>query len=139
MTVLRGDILDIESGIVAHQVNCLGIAGAGLALKMRYRITGWYDDYKSHLCELGGCHLFDVTPYLHISNLFGQASIGTGLKTNYGALRQAMKSLSESSRDSDKAVFMPWGIGCGLGGGEWSIVLGIIEEELPHSILVKYE
>jgi hypothetical protein len=31
MKVIRGNILNVEEGIIAHQVNCRGIAGANLA------------------------------------------------------------------------------------------------------------
>ena len=34
MQVLKGSILNVTEGIIAHQTNCMGIAGAGLALQI---------------------------------------------------------------------------------------------------------
>jgi hypothetical protein len=34
-------------------------------------------------------------------------------------------------------VYIPYNMGCGLGGGDWEIVSGIIEETLPDAIIVK--
>ena len=35
MRIVDGDILDIEKGIIVHQVNCQGVMGAGLAKQIK--------------------------------------------------------------------------------------------------------
>jgi hypothetical protein len=34
-------------------------------------------------------------------------------------------------------VYLPYGIGCGLAGGNWDVIKHLIEEYLPKAILVK--
>ena len=38
MIIIQADILDIKEGIIAHQVNQLGVMGGGLALEIKKSI-----------------------------------------------------------------------------------------------------
>ena len=48
VAVVEGDLLrDLSPwGVLLHQVNCLGIAGAGVAKRVRDAFPGWYEAYK---------------------------------------------------------------------------------------------
>jgi len=49
MKIINRDLLTIESGIIAHQVNCQGKMGAGLALKIRKKYPQVYEYYKQNI------------------------------------------------------------------------------------------
>jgi hypothetical protein len=86
---------------------------------------------------LGECQLVEVGSDLWIANLIGQANTGRGLQTDYESLKKAMSSLRMESKDLNLPVYLPYGLGCGLAGGDWAIVSRIIEAELPEAIVVR--
>lgn len=48
--IVHGNLLDIESGIIAHQVNCKGVMGAGLAKQIRLKYPIVYQAYIEWYC-----------------------------------------------------------------------------------------
>lgn len=147
ITIKNGTILHASENIIAHQVNGLGVMGGGVARQIRQAYPGVYRRYKTfvdnHLSPetLLGRNLMIVTDgkpvYQYdpsgdakiISNLFGQARIGTSEKqTDEKALRQALEHLFEFAKMDRLSVAMPEGIGCGRGGGNWNEVRTIIED-----------
>jgi len=149
LRIIEKDLLTVEEGIICHQVNCMGVMGAGVALQIRNKFPLAYQeylesihDYKSvgDIC-LGSCNLVQVTPELLVANLFGQYSLGVGKQTSYAALCSAMSHLVVylgGSKKAEKAnVYFPYLIGCGLGGAKWEVVSELIEEQFPNAIICK--
>lgn len=153
----RGDILSPNKTghdvIVCHQVNCLGVMGAGLAKQMREKFPLMYLEYK-RLCYstadkkslLGEVltHSVIYNGYEYtIANLFGQVQIGTSrCYTNYDALRKALQTVRHiASPLPGRAAWrvrVPYKMGCGLAGGDWKVVRSIVQEELAdHGIIVE--
>lgn len=134
--VYVGDVFTSGADIICHQVNCLGIMGAGIALEIRRRYPKVYDeyinythsrdDYKSRLGEVLYVPTGENSPI--IANIFGQLEIGKGLQTNYDALRKAFTNIKEYANKNNMSIAIPHGIGCGLAGGDWNVVYGIINE-----------
>lgn len=116
--------------VIGHQVNCMGAMKRGLAGQFKLRYPKVFIKYKS-LCTENRDHpqrlLGMVQPVTvgdrRILNLFGQLRYGTGLQTDYDALRLIACKLQERAITVD----LPWRIGCGLGGGDWEIVQKIFE------------
>lgn len=138
------DVFDTGADVVAHQVNCQGVMGSGVAKQVRDRFPDVYKlyrklwhDMKPHAL-LGMAQLIPVSGStkdqkpLMIANLFGQLDYGWGLKhTDYGALQHALHELAQEMRKSHlESVALPYGMGCVRGGGDWDLVLPIIEREL---------
>ena len=71
--------------------------------------------------------MVQVAPQLYVANLFGQLSFGRDKRqTNYAALGTA---LFRAMKEHPNATFrVPYGLGCGLAGGNWVTVLNLIEE-----------
>lgn len=149
MRIISGDITTIECGIICQQVNCMGVMGSGLAKQIRDLFPNVYNEYK-YLCDntevkmnlLGSIQVVKAVPNskkLLVVNLFGQYSYGrNGIHTNKDAFRKALKKLRSRSIELDmKQVYIPYGIGCGLGGETWENISKIIEQELPSAIIVK--
>ena len=71
----------------------------------------------------------------NIASIFGQEYYGrNGCFTDYDALRRAMEPIRVMATPFPAypltTVRIPYKMGCGLGGGDWSIVSRIIQEEL---------
>lgn len=139
---VTGDILsgldDSHNVIICHQVNCQGVMGAGLAKQIRTKWPLVFAEYKKH-CDsycpkllLGDYQLLDVTKETHktfVANIFSQINYGIGTcQTSYYAVSTAFDALFYRSFNDDDTYRIPYGYGCGLGGGNWNIVSSIIED-----------
>lgn len=151
MKRVKGDILNAMHGIICHQVNCQGAMGSGLARQIRVKYPAVFQEYAKLIKAwgkkecLGKCQIITVTPKtLYVANLFGQYTYGRASKqyTDYGALSASMASLAQWYKENchpNFPVFIPYMIGCGLGGGRWEEVEAIIGNHLPDSIVVRLE
>jgi len=142
MKTITGNILDIDYGAICHQVNCQRVAGAGLALQIKSKWPEWYTYYQKTNPTLGTTTIFPVqyNPGIWILSLYAQDNYGHGKRyTDYDAFHKCLKDVNwfTSILREHSPIYFPYGIGCGLGGGQWSIIEKIIEEEVPTAIIVK--
>ena len=131
----------VTRGVIVHQVNCQGVMGSGIARELRETYPIVFEKYMD-LCDdntdvgmssaalLGKCQLVPVSDRLYVSNLFGQNFYGRDGKryTSYDALDTALEKLSyqlDKHGLSGEDCHHPY-IGCGLGGGRWAVVEGLI-------------
>lgn len=130
MKEMKGNLLDVKQGIIAHQVNCRGIMGAGVAKQIRDRLLTkeQYAHYQ-RMCKrlgeylLGACHIYQIEKELYVANLFGEnVPTGKGLDTDYDALRNSLKELKLTAEQHDLPIYVPGYLGCGLAGGDWDFV-----------------
>ncbi len=138
--IIQGNILDVSWGLICHQVNCQHVAGAGLALQIRNKYYGWYSNYKNHPSALGevGYYKVSLNPNLWIANLYSQFHYTLhGCVTNYTAFEDCLNNIKEWYPTHTDRVYFPYGIGCGLAGGDWNIILSIIERIIPEAVIVK--
>ena len=132
----NGDLLTAPNiEIVAHQVNCLGIMGSGIAKQIKDKYPQVFKEYKE-FCNthpkndlLGCCTMSSIGDNIWIANLFGQYGISNKIcQTDYIALEKAMiKLLDITIIHNFKIIGMPYNIGCGAAKGDWSIVQEIID------------
>lgn len=136
ITIIEGDILSAEEEVIAHQVNCRGVMGAGLAKQIKKKYPVAFKEYKEKCNEfenredlLGTAQVVSVGDNKQIANLFAQLTYGTKKKqTDYDALRKALSDLKSFLKQYNLSLALPFGIGCGLAGGDWEIVSSMIEE-----------
>ena len=137
------DILNVKHGIICHQVNCKGKMGAGLALDIRKKWPIVYENYMNAFKEgklfLGNVIISTIVySRLYVGNICGQYYYGRkGKYTVYTAIRSGLKYINKISWNKGLTVYIPKNMGCGLAGGDWSIVYKIIEEEIPNAIIVR--
>lgn len=133
--IVNSDVLKMSVDVVAHQVNCKGVMGAGLAKQIRELFPDVYHAHHNactafpHL--LGCIQLIRVPGNMaYIANLYAQYDYGVGKRyTNYHALEHCLIKLREAMLERRLATLaLPYGIGCGLGGGEWDKIYPIIEK-----------
>lgn len=149
MEVINKDILTVKRGIIGHQCNCIGAMGAGLAKQIRDRWSHIYADYRKAIeqgeLKLGGCRIAEAQPGIYIAHLAGQYGIGRRKHgrpaTEYLALSTALNDLNRQINGSyvlmRMPLYIPFGLGCGLGGGDWKEVYKIIEEDTPRAVICK--
>lgn len=138
----HSNLLDVKSGIICHQVNCIGVMGAGIALQIRNKWPVVFKDYKNE------CNLFSdepkkllgkvqdtlVSDNLVIANCFGQICPGrSGTMTDYGAWDEILDHLNDLSNFFSLELHFPYMIGCGLAGGDWNTILGKISTKFGQS------
>ena len=130
---VKGNILEATEDVICHQVNCMGIMGGGLALKIKNKYPEVYKEYKD-FCKKSRQVLGNVCPVIcHdgkiIANLFGQYDYGRDKQyTNYEALEESLQNLFFLIKPFKSTIAIPYKLGCGLAGGNWNIVYGIIEK-----------
>ena len=148
MQHVKGNILNVEHGIICQQVNCKIVMGAGLAKQIRDKWPQVYTEYRAMTLtrpyhRLGKCQIVEVvTRKLYVANLFGQYAYGGLAKkhTNYQALTQAIQELSSWHKNnchSSFPIWVPYKLGCGLAGGDWEIVQSILSQNLSNCFIVK--
>lgn len=150
MIEINKDILTLNSGIIVHQVNCKGVMGAGLALAIKKKYPVVYEVYKNR-CNagyrlLGSADIVlanhnddNTTESLSVVNLYAQDDYGRDKRhTNYKAFELSLMSMKATLRGYDgNDIYFPYGIGCGLGGGSWEIILSLIEKHFPNAIICR--
>lgn len=119
--------------LLAHQTNCKGVMGSGIALNIanRWPIVEQEDRRicNSDLNPAGQTHVVIVPDVGLVANVYGQEF--PGANTDYELMRSGLKGLREYIRliGDETIVGLPL-MGCGVGGGDWSIVSEIIKDEL---------
>ncbi len=143
--VIRGDILRSDTDIIVQQVNCQGVMGAGLAKQIASQYPEVLSPYKK-MCNmrdtqnlLGKVLICPTRAGVRIANIFGQDRYGRdGCYTDYAALENGLVAVVRYASQKNLSVAIPHGIGCGLAGGDWTIVSEIINrvfENCPNVMM----
>lgn len=151
--IIEGDLFCSDARIIAHQVNCHGKMGSGVALQVKRKYPNVYNEYLkvcSHdmlgkiqmvpvHCKWNGYHsgsLLIPKYERFICNMFAQNNYGHDYNhvqyTNVEALEKCMRELwfvvhAKNNNFGDK-IAMPYKIGCCRGGADWNTVYGLIEK-----------
>lgn len=136
----KGNLLSVQRGIICHQVNCRHVMGAGLAAQIKRKFPHHYADYMSRYAHLGSAVITEIQPgNLYVAGIYGQDDYGrTGQYTQYPAFEQGLTRVSEFAKQHHNLpVYLPYGIGCGLAGGDWNIISTIIHDVIPDAIIIR--
>jgi len=142
--IIEKDILTVDKGVICQQVNCQGVMGAGLALKIRNKWPAVYTSYRKAFEEgklsLGYTGFVKVGQDLWVANCAGQFGYGRSsqLYTNYTALRYCFVTLEEFRIEYGLSIHLPYMFGCGLANGNWDIVYEMIENYITNPIICKH-
>lgn len=149
----KGNLLDVNEGIIAHGVNCQGVMGSGVAKAIRDMYPLVYTRYKKHVDSwmegfgnsaglLGQVHFCSVVepipetgPILVVANCFTQDLYGTDRRhVNYEAVAQCFRILNKRFMLYGDVLHIPK-IGAGLAGGDWNVISAIIESEFKGDVV----
>ena len=133
---VNGNLLDAQTDVIVHQVNCQGVMGSGVAKYIREKWTNVFEEYKKYCDDLwshqllGSCLLVDINNEQYVANLFGQSSYGRDGKryTDYEALYKSLERLvAQMVGINKKSVAFPYKMSSDRGGADWNVVLAMIE------------
>lgn len=148
---LKKDVTTIDTGVVAHGVNCQGVMGSGVAGALRRKYPQIFTRYHN-ICQLyattpdwmlGLVDFVEISgesePLLMIANCFTQENYGRDGKryASVDAVRSAIDHAVELAKASGVPFYMPK-IGCGLGGLSWENEVEPIIQEISekHSVII---
>lgn len=145
---IKGDIFDSDADAILHQVNCQGVMGSGVAKQVREKYPIVFEYYKSWCDDpsmkpglLGHIQTVytDESGKQAIINLFAQDNYGYdgGCYTNYEALKKCFEAVNKQW--AGHTIAIPYLIGCYRGGGDWNVVLDMIEKTLVDCDVTLYE
>lgn len=143
MKVINKDILSVNEGMVVHQVNCVGVMGAGLALDIKRKWRKVFYQYKLHVengVQLGDVQFVQITDSIYVCNMFSQKYYGKDkgmLYTNYDAMEKGFRTINDKSKELGLPIYIPFKIGCGYGNGDWTKVHSLIDKCIPNSIVCR--
>ena len=138
------DLLTLNCNIFCHQVNCQGVMGSGIAKQIKDTYPIVYTEYIEKCKEtahkrnlLGKAQFVELSDGKICANLFGQFYYGYDGKiyTDDCALYCAFMNLMDycqilinECEYENVIVGIPYKIGCGLGGGDWTKIYKMICE-----------
>lgn len=134
--VIKGDLLKSDCNFIIHQANCFATMGAGIAKQIQrlypesYIVDRNYHIPVGNRNRLGNFSCTDMKNDVVIFNMYSQFHYGRGKQTDYQAFKLALNIILITIIHSGKSrlkIGMPYGIGCGLAGGDWKIVSEIIK------------
>ena len=149
MIIIREDLVNSPVQIIAHQVNCRGVMDAGIAKQLAEKYKGLYKGYLDSIKgrvdgpPLGKAYVYDcwyeavgTKMSRKIINVFGQDAYGRdGCYTNYDAVKRGFIDGIDYIREDEDirpwnqlTIGIPFGIGCGLAGGNWDDMKKVLEE-----------
>lgn len=84
--------------------------------------------------------LITKVPYLVLANLAGQEKVNPHERqTDYVALSNCLNKVNIFATKVNKQLYIPYKIGCGLGGGDWDIVSSLIEIHCPEAVICRID
>lgn len=122
------DIFATGADMLVNPVNCVGVAGAGLALAMRRRFPRAYDSYRAACANKqiapGVVHVHeradnDAPPRWIVALPTKRHWRDRSRLSDIDAGLQALATIIERHRPT--SVALPR-VGCGLGGADWTTV-----------------
>ena len=140
----NGNLLDAQTDVIAHQVNCQGVMGSGVAKQIKDKWANVYTVYRAEYdlftdlnkSLLGNCQLVQVNDHQYVANLFGQAKYGRDGKryTDYEALYESLERLvAQMIGINKKSVAFPYKMSSDRGGADWNVVLAMIESVFKNT------
>ena len=139
--VRHGNILQIQSGIIVHGCNCIGVMGGGIALQIKNQYPEAYKIYKDYESKVGLklgtlAGAVKVGHDKFIVNALTQQGVGGKRAVSYDAIATCFEEINDIMLRNDapdlELVFPQ--IGAGLGGGDWDIISTIIDKSVSDQI-----
>lgn len=134
-SVITGDITSIKNGIIVHQVNCQNKIGRGLSGQIirLYPLVrqAYHNAFSRKTDPFGHIQYVHITRDLIVANLFSQRDCGnpkrTGkIYTDIDALVEGLTTICTGY--PNEKIYIPYNIGCGLGGESWDRVYDRIKD-----------
>jgi O-acetyl-ADP-ribose deacetylase (regulator of RNase III) len=132
ITLCHGDIFDSGAEALVVPVNCVGVAGAGLAKEFAKRFPAWAECYKI-ACRKNGAHP-ELSVFWPHNDTARPIIISFPTKKHWRdksdiemIKRGVWRLIPEVVNMGIESIAIP-ALGCGLGGLKWEDVWPILEQ-----------
>lgn len=142
---VKGNLLDSNCDYICHQVNCQGVMGSGIAKQIRERWPEVYERYREcyEQCDnpdhqLGNIDVVKLNDdNRNVINIYSQCSYGYdgNRYTSYDAFSDTLYQI-KLKVPAYATIGFPKNIGCGLGRGNWNVIITLIREILGKDYTV---
>lgn len=143
INIVQGCLLqavrDGEVSVLVHQANCFHTFGAGIAKAIAQQYP---EAYQADLHTVKGSKekmgTYSLTHAKNqdclLVNMYSQyRTSSSSQQTDYTAMAQALEELSmHLPTHTGVVIGIPYGMGCGLGGGDWDVVYPLICQYLRN-------
>lgn len=150
MKKIEGDLIAMAQqgrfDVIIHGCNCFNAMHSGIAARIKVAFPevcqADLETEKGNRAKLGTCISVEcamANHHLIVINAYTQYyRRGPGILVDYDAIRSCFKWIRQ--KYGSKRIGIPK-IGAGLAGGDWSVISGIIEQELDgvDCTLVNYK
>ncbi|KZD66342.1 macro domain-containing protein [Bacillus cereus] len=140
--IIDQDLLLSNCEIICHQANCEMVMGSGIAKSIKEKYPLAYEADRNFELKGNarfGHYSFAKQEQTYIVNLYGQLRYRRkgeppSRKTSYLMLSKAINKMLVKIKEWEKVegrelkLGMPYNIGCGRAGGDWHVVVALIEE-----------
>lgn len=139
---IKGDLIKLakqgEFDVIVHGCNCFCTMGKGIALQIKRefpeayecdKASGKGDFEKLGTFETALC-IYGDHQYLQVLNAYTQYDYRGKNPVEYTAIRDVFKSLNEHAMSYSGRIGIPK-IGSGLAGGNWGLIMHIINSVTP--------
>lgn len=139
---IKNYLFQTHAKYICHQVNCQARMGSGVAKQVRAKYPEVYNAYVGFCNEernaFGQTQFVQANDGKVVVNMFAQSNYGYDgkLYTDYTAFQSCLKRI-KLTVPAGETIAMPFKIGCGLGGGDWNVILGLIQKELSDKYTVE--
>lgn len=137
----KGNLLDVNEGIILHGCNAQGVMGSGVALAFKKKFPEAYyqylSDHKDGLLTPGYISIYQESPTLILASGITQKYYGRDPSiryVDYEAIREIFRKLEH--KYPGRTVHIPK-LGAGYGNGDWDIIEEIIDS--THRRVVCWE
>lgn len=145
----NGNLLDSTADIIAHQTNCQGSMGSGVAKAIKEKYPRVYEQYRKAyekgLLKLGMCQVVKTNPNGEdnrlVANLCGQDRYGYDKRhTDYEGIYVALEKLANYCKENSlSSVAFPWKMSSDRGGADWMVICAMIEAAFKDTdITIEY-
>lgn len=135
-------LIDGEIDVLLHVCNNKGVMGSGIALEIKNRIPDAYTKYLG-FSELGEVSFGKTDSSNVVANMVAQNGYGAGKRfLNYGALADCLNQVRKECGygwNGGLVIGLPFKMGADRAGGDWEIVLELIEYFLKDFNVVIYK
>ena len=140
-------VINGEIDVLLHCANCQALMGSGIAAEIAERIPSArqvdyeYASAMGRTRQMLGTYssaLVNGEGSGKVFNLYGQFQPGLAKRAlNYGAITAALLKV-KATLDPLTIVGIPYKMGCDRAGGDWDIMLEIVEFVFRDTLLVIY-
>ena len=145
--IIDGDLVKAKNiDVFVHQCNCFATMGAGIAKQIAMAYPEVKEADKQNFKERGAYGQLGTILPVHCHdgrfcvNMYSQFHYGKGKQTDYEAFSKCLRELTWFAKDRPKKIIgFPYGIGCGLAGGDWNIVSRMIRsfaKKVPNDVFI---